>query len=590
MDAVDSAAVQRQWLEEESVLLSSRMRIALLLCLAPIAGFAALDVFLAPPGRLPLYYSLKLVAVAIAISAFVFLRPRRDRASVITVAVLSIAGMYALSTISAILAREVATTPILTAAVALGTATLLPWGVVPQVVVVLIAALSTIATVYGATGSLAPLLQYPTVGLAIGLGLSVYVAAEFERSRRLLTQRRADQARAEAEERQLNEVLEARVAARTAALQRSEASLSALIENADDAIWSIDRDYRVTAFNSVIAHRFHRLIGGVLWRGRELVDRVPDPLTAKWRGYYDRGLAGERFQVEHSVETADGAEHFVTFFNPIVTAGEVTGVAIFSTDVTEQRRVEMEARGHQAELAHVLRLSTMGEMAAGLAHEINQPLAAIVNYALGCARRLRDAPGAVAEVVPVIDDIAAQALRAGEIIRRLRTLVRKEAPRQDWMDVDEVIDDALRLLEPEARDRGATVQRSRGAAPPLVMGDHIQIEQVLLNLMRNGIEAMAEVRGPRELHIDRRCLDGDLVELVVRDTGPGIPPGELARVFDPFFSTKSSGLGMGLSISRSIVEAHHGSLVVESQPDGGAVFRVILPVHAPEAAFADAMP
>jgi signal transduction histidine kinase len=198
---------------------------------------------------------------------------------------------------------------------------------------------------------------------------------------------------------------------------------------------------------------------------------------------------------------------------------------------------------------------------------------------------LRSDPAEVAAVVPVIDDIAAQALRAGEIIRRLRALVRKEAPRQDRMDVDEVVDDVVRMLEPEARDRGVVIRRQRGDALPQVMGDRIQIEQVVLNLMRNGIEAMADARGPRELTIGARYPHaGDLVELTVRDTGPGIPPAEIARVFDPFFSTKPGGLGMGLSISRSIIEAHQGRLSAASGPGGGAVFHFTLPVHAAPAA------
>lgn len=581
-------------LADETALLRARLRMTLLLCLAPILTFGIFDLYLAP-DMLEEGYAIKLIAVAVTLGTFALLGPQRSHAFVVILGLACVAVMYLLSTLSAIIGRESATTPILSIAVALGTATLLPWGVGPQIVVVVIATASTLAVTYGVTGSLAPLLAYPTIGVAIGLGLSVYVAAEFERSRRMLARRQRDQQLAEAEVRQLNEVLEARVIERTEQLerlnqqlQRSEAALSALIENASDAIWSIDRHYRLTAFNSVVRRRFAELFGVAPHLERDFGARVAPPLQAEFKAHYDRGLAGERFTIEHSVDGPSGRRYFVTSFNPIVTAGAVGGLAIFSNDVTDRTRAEAAARQHHAELTHVLRLSTMGEMAAGLAHEINQPLAAIVNYAQGCTRRLRANPGDVAVVLPVLDDLATEALRAGEIIRRLRTLIRKEAPRQEWTQVNDVVGDAVRLLEPEARHHQVEVRLQLDPDLPPVLGDAIQLEQVVLNLVRNAIEAMADGEQRRELDVRTARAGDDAIEVSVRDTGPGLSAAAAEHVFDPFFSTKQGGLGMGLSISRTIIESHHGTLWATGNADGGSCFRFRLPVAAGAATFTSA--
>lgn len=567
-------------------LLRKRLRLALILCLAPIGGFAIFDLWLADPERLAIYYGLKLAAVAIVIGVFAWLGPPRARAEIVAVGLIAIAIMFSLSSLSAILAGEPETTPILVVAVALGTATLLPWGIGPQIAVAAIAALSTVATVYGATGSLAALLQYPTIGVAIGLGLSVFVADEFDRTRQALARRHREQRRAEAAVRKLNEELEERVTQRTVELarlygerERSEAAVSAIIENAGDAIWSIDREYRLIVFNSAAAERFRSRFGSELRPEMDVDARLQDEFERHWKPLYDRGLAGERFVVEQTARFPSGPRHYRTAFNPIVSGGAITGLAIFSADVTEHKRAEEQVRRHLEELTHVLRLSTMGEMAAGLAHEINQPLAAIVSYAQGCARRLCDEPSEVAAVRPVIDAIAGEALRAGEIIRRLRSLIRKEPARRDWMDLNEAVAAVVGLLAPEARRQRIAVSLQLEAALPRILADPIQIEQVVLNLMRNAIEAMSDVTGPRELRVSTGQRDGPVVHLSIDDTGTGLPAVEPDRVFEAFFSTKPTGLGMGLSISRTIVEAHEGRLVAIPKSGPGASFELMLPIQ-----------
>ena len=243
----------------------------------------------------------------------------------------------------------------------------------------------------------------------------------------------------------------------------------------------------------------------------------------------------------------------------------------------ELRRVQQAALQHQADLAHVLRVDTMGELTAGLAHEINQPLGAIANYAQGCVHRLRAGTLDQAALLPIVEEIASEALRAGEIIRRLRDLVRKDSGRLVEADLNHLVRESVRLIEPEARARGVAVRLELAEALPTVVCNDIQIEQVLLNLILNGVEAVeASGNGHRALSVCTTLADGT-AEVAVCDSGTGLPAPP-ADVFAPFYTTKASGLGMGLSISRSIIEAHGGRLWGTGNPDRGATFRFTLPV------------
>jgi signal transduction histidine kinase len=244
----------------------------------------------------------------------------------------------------------------------------------------------------------------------------------------------------------------------------------------------------------------------------------------------------------------------------------------------EAAEEELRARQHQAGLAHAARLSTLGGMAAGLAHEINQPLSAIVSYASGSARRIRAGEVDSAALLEIVDSIADEALRAGEILRRIREFVRNTEATRTRTDLNALVREALHFAEVEARDLGITLRLSLGLEPLDVEVDAIQLEQVILNLVRNGFEAMGERNGvPRELTIETAARDGGDVELVVRDTGSGVAQGSATRLFDPFFTTKQDGLGLGLPISRSIVEVHGGQLWVAPITPRGAAFHVLLP-------------
>jgi signal transduction histidine kinase len=249
----------------------------------------------------------------------------------------------------------------------------------------------------------------------------------------------------------------------------------------------------------------------------------------------------------------------------------------------EQAEAEVRARKHQAELARAARLSTLGGMAAGLAHEINQPLAAIVSYARGCAWRLRSGDVRPEALLDIIESIAAQGLRAAAVLRRIRDFVRHRELSRERIDLGTLVRDALHFAEVEARQLGIALRVELSPTPIEVEVDPVQIEQVILNLVRNGFEAAAtrpgrdgDGRALREVVIRTLRTPGG-AEVTVSDTGPGVSPEVAARLFEPFFTTKHDGLGLGLSISRSIVEAHDGRLWAETQAPRGATFHVELP-------------
>ena len=257
-------------------------------------------------------------------------------------------------------------------------------------------------------------------------------------------------------------------------------------------------------------------------------------------------------------------------------SGRVVGAVVVFRDITERKEAEEEARQHQDEFAHIARLSTLGEMAAGIAHEINQPLSAIVNYTRGCIRMLEGNTGSRDDLVTAMEGAARQANRAGEIIRQLRHFIRKEQPQRDVVSLNEIVREVAVLVEPEARRNGVSMKLDLDPEIVPVLAHNIQIEQVILNLARNAIEAMTEADSERrELMIRTRQPGDRMVQVAVSDTGPGFSAELLDQMFDQFFTTKPRGMGLGLSISRGIIEAHGGNLVAESGQ--GATFSFTLP-------------
>ncbi len=244
----------------------------------------------------------------------------------------------------------------------------------------------------------------------------------------------------------------------------------------------------------------------------------------------------------------------------------------------QRQQSQESAQKHQADLAHVARLGTMGEMASGLAHELNQPLTAIVNYTRGCVRRLSMKNADMPAIVDAMEHSCSEAERAAEIIRRMRELVNKEVPRREFNDINNIIEVVIRLVQPKIKSNHVNIKRELDQNIPAIYVDRIQIEQVLINLLNNAIDAMKNTPAlEREVIIQSRGIDHS-VQIKVFDRGSGLPKNMNSDVFEPFFSTKNEGMGMGLSISRSIIEAHEGSLNAEQRELGGSIFSFTLPL------------
>ncbi|HKQ47904.1 MAG TPA: PAS domain S-box protein [Phycisphaerae bacterium] len=251
-------------------------------------------------------------------------------------------------------------------------------------------------------------------------------------------------------------------------------------------------------------------------------------------------------------------------------------------DLTERKLTEERARQHQEQLAHVLRLSTMGEMAAGLAHEINQPLTSIANYAKGCLRRIQSGADAPAGFKEILNQVALEAQHASEVIRRLRNFIRKQESQPSKANINDVVREAVAFLAPEALQSGLTIDLELADGLQRIEIDVIQIEQVLLNLLRNACQALHEPHtAPRRIVVSTHLGERGTIEVAVCDTGPGVSPAVADRLFQPFFTTKSDGMGLGLSISKSIIESHGGRLWATANADRGMTFRFSLPAIGP---------
>jgi C4-dicarboxylate-specific signal transduction histidine kinase len=235
----------------------------------------------------------------------------------------------------------------------------------------------------------------------------------------------------------------------------------------------------------------------------------------------------------------------------------------------------------QTELAHVTRVMTVGELTASIAHEVNQPLAAIVTNSNACLRWLGGAQPNLDEARKAVDRIIKDSYRASDVISRVRALVKKTPARNDLVDLNEVIVEVLALAQNQARRAGVVLKRELATDLPRVRGDRVQLQQVILNLVINGLEAIAKNKnGERELSISSGIDDSKDMTIAVRDTGEGLDPAHLERVFDAFFTTKADGMGMGLAISRTIIESHGGRLWATPNSPRGAIFQFTLPADS----------
>jgi PAS domain S-box-containing protein len=262
--------------------------------------------------------------------------------------------------------------------------------------------------------------------------------------------------------------------------------------------------------------------------------------------------------------------------------GGLQGLLMVVTDVTSRKAIELRSQHLQAQLVHADRLKSMGAMAAGLAHEINQPLGAISNYAEGCLTRLSGSNTTPAELVVPLQAILRAAHRGAEIVRRTRNFARLRPHRRTVESINDLVLEVEELCRPEARRRCVSIESDLAIDLPSVPVDGIQIQQVLTNLIENAFTALDRVEScRRRIKLTTRCLDGDAVELSVADSGPGLSPVSSQNIFEPFVTTEENGTGLGLAIARGIVEAHGGRIWNEVNCDGGAVFRFTLPLIPP---------
>lgn len=368
-----------------------------------------------------------------------------------------------------------------------------------------------------------------------------------------------------------------------AAVVRERDRASRYLEAVQAILLALSTDGRITLINrkgcEVLGRQESDLIG-LNWFDFGVPADERAVSIARFRQCLASGSGGGPWYSESQLRASDGSRRLIAWRYVAVADpdGGVTGILCSGDDVTDARRAESEARESRERMMHVSRLATMGEMAAGISHELNQPLAAITTYAQAARRLLAASGNADEDVSGALDEIAAQALRAGEIIRRLRSLVRNPESQRASTQINSLIQELGTLTRADARLHDVRVRLELMPGLPALELDPIQIQQVLLNLVRNAVQSLQHSdSGEREVVISTGlAVDGD-VEITVRDTGSGVASDMLERLFLPFATTKSDGTGLGLAISRSIIEAHQGKLSYQGNVPRGACFSIRLP-------------
>jgi len=402
-----------------------------------------------------------------------------------------------------------------------------------------------------------------------------HVASELDRR---VAQRTAELAAA-------NEELRLEIADRIRAedaFRRVERQARAIVDSALDAVVVMDAEGAITDWNKQAEEIFGWTRAEAL--GQRMVDTI---IPVQYRLPHERGLrhffkTGQGPVLNRRIEITalrrDGTEFPVELTITPQRSGEHWTFSSFIRDITARKQAEEDLRTAQAELAHVNRVMTMGELAASIAHEVNQPLAAILASGDSCAAWLANEPPNLDRARAAAARIVQAATQASDIVRRIRALFKKTASITTRLEINEVITETVSLVGGELDKKGVSLNTELAANLPAVLGDRIQLQQVILNLAINGAEAMTGFEDqPRRLVIQSQLAEPGEIWVSVADTGPGIDPQHAARLFAPFFTTKPEGIGMGLSISRTIVEAHGGRLWAVANQPRGAVFHFVLP-------------
>jgi PAS domain S-box-containing protein len=364
--------------------------------------------------------------------------------------------------------------------------------------------------------------------------------------------------------------------------ERERAFLRQVIDTDPNFIFAKDRQGRFTLANQAVADAYGTTVDNLI--GKTDAELNPNREEVEVFRRDDQEVLEtmqDRFIAEERLTDARGRVRWLqTMKRPIIQPdGSAEQVLGSSTDITWRKETELELRERRSELAHVTRISTMGELAASLAHELNQPLTAILSNAQAALRFLSNKPADLEEVREILDDIVLDNSRAGEVIRRMRALVKKEEPEFASLDLVSLTRDVVVLLHSDAILQSVKIALELDDELPPVRGDKVQLQQVMLNLMLNAFDAMKDcTAAEREVRLRVTREDTSLIQAAVSDRGTGLSRDKLDKIFQPFYTTKREGLGMGLSICRSIIEAHGGRLWAENNSDDGATFYFTVPV------------
>ncbi|MFT6909651.1 MAG: PAS domain S-box-containing protein, partial [Oleiphilaceae bacterium] len=361
------------------------------------------------------------------------------------------------------------------------------------------------------------------------------------------------------------------------ALHQSEQQLLLVINAIPELIAYVDKDLRYQ-FNNKAFEKWFGLSRQAIC-GREIREIIGESSYKIVEQYVQRAMAGNIVTFEEKISYPSSGIVYIrsTYVPNFSEMGEVTGFIVLTTDITQSKRDEDVEKKHMLELAHTSRMITIGEMSSQLAHELSQPLTSIDAYSRACITLIKKDKTTKEEILDALENVSSQAIRAQEIMHELRNFVKKDDSRKN-ICINSLINSAIKLLRLEFQEQDPEVELDLAQGLPEVFADRILIEQILINLIKNAIEAM------RTLAVDNRRLiiksynQDQEVSVSIQDSGPGLSQYELNKIFEPFYTTKPEGMGMGLAITRSIIYSHGGRLIVEQNLHGGTTFRFTLPL------------
>jgi PAS domain S-box-containing protein len=361
-----------------------------------------------------------------------------------------------------------------------------------------------------------------------------------------------------------------------AALKSSEEKYRSLVESTQDSIYLVDEDCNYLFMNSKHRNKLGLSSSDIDHAAYAAFHTKEE--TAAFREIVQKVFETGR-PLSYAYHSNKDGNYFVRTLSPLLEGETVKAVSVVSKDVTAQRQAEREAYRNRLQLAHLERVATMGELAASLAHEISQPLTAILSNAQAALRFIRSNPPEIDEVDAIIQDIIEDDRRAREFIQHLRAFFKRGELEKKSLDINRLINDAVSLFKSEAVFRHVFIETALDLKLPAVLANEIHVQQVILNLVLNASESMLEVNDrPKKVVISTMRENASCLKIGIRDSGKGIDPENHAAIFKPYFTTKKDGMGMGLAICRSIVEAHGGKIWVENNPDQGATFYFTLPI------------